>query len=209
MRFGAAATYPRLVAVRAVGIVLTVAVLAGCTSSPAGRDRVTHVPTSRSTLTPATTHAPMHETAARSCPLASTLFVRNTIGLRLGKITRLRGGGIAGCRFYGLQDGSLSQSEHLPGPNQPVLEVVVRQFDSAVDAHNAVVARATAGRQAHTVQFGRVRGACFQTAFYPKDHGEDWACGANLGKVEVLVYSVDTTASFSVVAVTRAVLRRV
>ena len=154
-------------------------------------------------------HGPIRETKAHSCPLAGAQFVRDTMGMRLGRITRLHGGGATGCRFYALQDSALHASEHLPGPKQPVLEIVVRRFPTPVEAHNAVVLVARAGRDAQRVDLGRAVGACFQTAFYPKDRGKDYACAANVGRIEVVVHSVDTTGTYSTATVTRAVLRRV
>lgn len=151
----------------------------------------------------------LHEVPAHSCRFAGTSFVQNAVGMRLGRVTRLRGRAVTGCRFYALQHSSLSASEHLPGPKQPVLEIVIRRLPTAVEARHAVVFLARANASAHRAHFGRTVGACFQTAFYPKDHGKDWACAADLHRTEVVVRSVDTTGAFSTTAVMRSVLRGV
>ena len=151
----------------------------------------------------------IREVAAHSCPLASATSVRNTMGMRLGRITRLKALDISGCRFYALQDSSLHTSEHLPGPKQPVLEIVTDRYPSAVEAHNGVVFTARSGHNPQRVMVGKIEGACFQTNFYPKDHGQDWACAANKQRITVVVRSVDTTGTFGTATILRAVLRRV
>ncbi|MDT4916636.1 MAG: hypothetical protein QOH89_1336 [Pseudonocardiales bacterium] len=186
-------------------------VLAGCTSGTGEQD-IGSPPAGSSGApsgAPSGSAGPVRETPAHSCRFADPAFVRNAMGMRLGRITRLAGGGVTGCRFYALQDSSLHTSEHLPGPHQPVLEIVVRRFASPVEANNAVVFVARAGAHAQRVDLGRITGDCFQTAFDPKDNSKDWACAANAGRTEVLVHSVDTTGTFSTATVIRAVLRRV
>jgi len=133
------------------------------------------------------------------------------MGMRLGRLTVLRSNGaIVGCRFYALQDGSLHESERLPGPKQPVVEIVTERYGSAVAAHNAFVLAARAGANPQQTPLGSGRiGVCYQTHFYPKDHGQDWACGASVGTVRVLVSTVDTTGTFNTATVTKAVLARV
>jgi hypothetical protein len=136
--------------------------------------------------------------------------VQNTIGMRLGRITVLRADGhVVGCRFYALQNSPLHNSEHLPGPNQPAVEIVTQRFRSATAAHNAFVTAAAHGRNAQQIDLGRSIGVCYQTDFYPRDHGIDWACARNVGSTAVTVRSVDTTGTFSVAAITRSVLRNV
>jgi hypothetical protein len=132
------------------------------------------------------------------------------MGMRLGRITILRSGGhTVGCRFYALQNSPLHVSEHLPGPHQPVVEIVTRRYPTALDAHNAFVLLSRKGTNAQRVDLGRRIGVCFETDFYAKDHGADWACAASVGPTQVVVRTVDTTGTFSTAAVTRAVLRRV
>jgi hypothetical protein len=131
--------------------------------------------------------------------------------MRLGRLTVLKSGGRAvGCRFYALQGGSLHATEHLPGPEQPVVEVATWRYATATAAHNAFVLAARAGRNPQQTSLGRAgTGVCYQVAFYPKDHGTDWACGASVGALRVLVRTVDTTEALIAATVTRAVLRRV
>jgi len=129
--------------------------------------------------------------------------------MRLGRITRLTGAGVSGCRFYALQGSPLHASEHLPGPKQPVLEIIARSYPSELSAHNAVATDARSGHSAQRASFGKIEGACFQTNFYPKDHGQDWACAANKQRTEVVIHSVDTTGTFSTASILRSVLRRV
>jgi hypothetical protein len=188
------------------------AALAGCTSS-AGTPASTRTLTSTIVTTvapaaPPSVPAAPTTAAARSCPLVGTAFVRDTMGMRLGRLTVLRSAGrVVGCRFYALQGSPLHASEHLPGPRQPVVEVATQRFASATAAHNALVSAARGGRNPQQVPFGRAgTGVCYQTAFYPKDRGRDWACGATLGTLRVLVRTVDTTGTFSTATLTRAVI---
>ena len=132
------------------------------------------------------------------------------MGMRLGRLTVLRSGGkIVGCRFYALQGTSLSASEHLPGPKQPVVQITTQQYVTATGAHNAFVSLGTANKSVERADLGRTTGVCFQTGFYPKDHGTDWACAASVGRTEVVVRTVDNTGSLNAVTLTKAVLRRV
>jgi hypothetical protein len=194
---------------RVLAVLAGVALLAGCTSSgsPGGSSQPVAPSGSSSGK-----HQPgkVHEVHASSCPLASESSVRDTIGMRLGKITRLRGGGIvSGCRFYALQGSPLTASEHLPGPNQPVLEIIVHRYGTAFTAANVVTLTARSGHNPHRVSLGKTKGACFQTNFYPKDHGKDWACAASKKRIEVVVRSVDTTGTFSTATILRSVLNSV
>ena len=152
----------------------------------------------------------VHEVRARSCPFAELAFVRYTMGMRLTRVTVLRSAGrTVGCRFYALQNSPLHVSEHLPGPHQPVVAIDARRLATPLAAHNAFVRLARRGPNPTQVDLGRHIGVCFQTDFYPKDHGMDWACATSVGRTEVAVHTVDTTGTFSTAAVTRAVLRRV
>lgn len=151
----------------------------------------------------------VRELPANSCPFASADAVRNTIGMPLGRISRLRATALKGCRFYAHQGSSRNASEHLPGPTQPVLEILVRHYGTTVTAHNVVVLTARRAHNAQRVNLGKARGACFQTNFYPNDHGKDWACAASKKRTEVVVHSVDTAGTFGTATILRAVLGRV
>lgn len=127
--------------------------------------------------------------------------------MRLARITVLRSGGrTVGCRFYALQGGPLHQSEHLPGPNQPAVEIVSSRYSSATAAHNAFVLLAQKGtnlQQATIV--GQTMGLCFQTDFYSKDKGSDWACTFSNGTTLVLVKTVVTSPALNAILVSRAI----
>jgi hypothetical protein len=114
-----------------------------------------------------------------------------------------------GCRFYAVQNSPYHASERLPGPHQPVLEIVTQGYHSELAARNAFIRRANRGGNPQQVSFAGVTGVCFQTDFYPKDQGQDWACAANVGRTEVVVQSVDTTGTFSTSAITAVALRHV
>jgi hypothetical protein len=204
------------VTARILALLLAAAAVAGCTSSGPAAGPTSHgasgsTSAGRPDTRPIAT-GPTWAATAPSCPFAGRTFVRDTMGMRLGRITVLRSGGrTVGCRFYALQDSPLHAKEHLPGPNQPAVEIVTARYASPVAAHNAFVLRAGQGRHSARTDLGRTVGLCFQTPFYPKDHGTDWACAASLGHVEVLVRSVEAggTGAFSTAEVTKAVLRRV
>jgi hypothetical protein len=132
------------------------------------------------------------------------------MGMRLGLIAVLRSAGhVVGCRFYALQNSPLHTSEHLPGPHQPVVEIATARFRTALAAHNAFVQMGNAGKNVQRADLGRTTGICFQAPFYPKDRGNDWACAASVGRIEVVVRGVDTTGSFSTAELTKVVLQHV
>lgn len=194
-----------------------IALVAGCSSSggagPSGSSTPSTAPAS-SAAAASTGHpaaAPTTAVAARRCPFVGSAFVKNTMGMRLGRLTVLRSGGrTVGCRFYAIQNSPLHDSEHLPGPRQPVVEIRTEEFASATAAHNAFVRAAQAGRNPVQTPLGGGRiGVCYQAPFYPKDRGRDWACGVSVDRTRVLVRTVDTTGAFSTAAVTKEVLRRV
>jgi hypothetical protein len=188
-------------------VIVALVALAGCSSGPGSATLVTQ---SGGPSTGPEGVGPIHEVKAKSCPLATSDFIRNTMGMRLGRVTRLHGNDLSGCRFYALQGGSLHASEHLPGPTQPVLEILVRRFGLPFEARKAMLFLAQAGKNGQHVPLGKAgSGVCFQTNFYPKDHGQDWACAAIKGRTEVVVHSVDTTGTFSTGSVVKAVLARV
>jgi hypothetical protein len=155
--------------------------------------------------------APTRTVSATTCPFVRTAVVRSTLGMRLGRLTVLRSGGrTVGCRFYALQGTALHESEHLPGPKQPVLEITTERYPDATAAHNAFVLLARAGRSPVQVPLaGGLTGVCYQTDFYPKDRGRDYACGVSRERTRVLVRSVDTTGAFSTATLLKQVLSRV
>ncbi len=131
--------------------------------------------------------------------------------MRLARITALTSGGATvGCRFYALQGSPLSRSEHLPGPHQPALEILVSRYPSDLAAHNAFVrldqAEGTNPQQASIV--GQAPGLCFQTSFDAADKGKDWACAFSKGKLMVVLRTVVTKSALNVILVSRAVAAR-
>ncbi len=162
------------------------------------------------TATAPVSTGPTTAVAATSCPYATETFIHNTIGMRLGRVTRLKSGGkVVGCRIYALQTGVLHAREHLPGPDQPAVEITTQQYPNALAAHNAFVRRSQAGTDPQPVPFGSVTGVCFQNDFDPQDKGTDYACTVNKATTVVLVRTVDTTGTFNTAAVMKAVLRAV
>ena len=130
--------------------------------------------------------------------------------MRLDRITVLRAGArTVGCRFYAVQGESYNQSEHLPGPRQPVIDIVTTRYPSAVAAHNAFVLASRSGRhqQSETITAGNL-GVCFQVAFYKPDHGRDWACAFSVGRTAVVIFTVVTSPALTVVTVAAEVAAR-
>jgi len=201
---------------RVLALFIVLGVLAGCTSSGSGPSAapattIISTVTVAPSIPPAPSTGPTRAVAAEFCPLVSTEFVHQTIGMRLGRLTVLHSGGRAvGCRFYALQGGSYHSSEHLPGPHQPAVEIATFRYATALAAHNAFVLAAQAGRNPQQTPLGRAgTGVCYQVPFYAKDHGSDWACGGSVGAVRLLVRTVVTTEADIAATVTRAVVRRV
>jgi hypothetical protein len=202
----------RRAAVVLAGLVCSVAT--GCTSGSADPGTATTTTTRTVTNTrPAAPSGPLatgptSAAAASSCPFLSKQSAADKVGMRLARITVLTSGGKPiGCRFYALQGSPLSQSEHLPGPKQPAVEILSTRYSSPLAAHNALVRLAqqqgTNLQQASIV--GQAPGACFQTAFYPHDRGKDWACAFSKGTIMVVVRTVVTTPALSAILVSRAI----
>jgi hypothetical protein len=115
---------------------------------------------------------------------------------------------VVGCRFYALQDSPLHESEHLPGPHQPAIEIVTVRYPSTIAAHNAFVRLSEKGRNVQQASIvGQAPGLCFQTDFYPKDDGLDWACAFSKGDVMVVVRTVVTSPALNAILVARAVAK--
>jgi hypothetical protein len=152
-------------------------------------------------------------TAVRApvCPLLGRRQAADRIGMRLARITVLRSGGrLVGCRFYALHGSPLHASEHLPGPSQPAVEILLRRYRAPAAAHNAFVRAASSGRdpQRERIEPGST-GVCYQSDFYPPDRGRDWACGFSTGRTSVLVRTVVTSPALDAVLVARAIAGRI
>jgi hypothetical protein len=209
-----AATVTRTV----VAAALAAALLTGCTAhsaAPAGPSSPVPTTTTVETITkpPPTANqrpidtGPTKASSAPDCPLGGEQAVANKIGMRLARIQVLSTGGtVRGCRIYALQHSPLATTEHLPGPHQPAVEVTSARYVDADAAHNAVARLADRGRNPQRVHITPgVVGACFQTTFYPRDHGRDWACAFAKGTIAVLVRTVVVSPALDAIAVARLV----
>lgn len=196
--------------------------LAGCTSSGGGAPSSGPVSTNYTTVTqtkPAPTPTvttpkpigagPTTAATASACALLPTQTAFDRGGMRLGRIATLRSAGkVVGCRFYGQQQpndqcgATCLANEHLPPGNQPVIEITTARYSSAKDAHNAFVLIANKGSNFQQVDIGIDNvGVCYQTPFYAKDKGKDWACGFSSGKTAVVIKTVASSASTRALAV--------
>ena len=85
------------------------------------------------------------------------------------------------------------------------------RYPSAKDAHNGFVRlsekEGTNFQQDSIV--GQAPGLCFETHFYAKDHGTDWACAFSKGTTAVVVRTVVVRAALNALLVARAVAARV
>jgi hypothetical protein len=145
---------------------------------------------------------------APTCPLLAQQAAADRVGMRLARITVLHSAGsTVGCRFYALQGSPLHGSEHLPGPHQPAVDIVVDRYRSGRDAHNAVVRTAERGRNLQAAGIGDF-GACYQTRFFAEDRGEDWACAFQTGTRVVVVRTVVVSPALNVVLVARRIAAR-
>ena len=161
---------------------------------------------------------PTTAAAADVCPFLDEQAAVNKSGMRLDKITVLRSGGkTVGCRFYALQrpnascDATCLANENLPGPHQPAIEIETYRYPSAKDAHNGYV-RLSEQEGSNFQQdsiVGQAPGLCFESHFYAKDHGTDWACAFSKGTTAVFVRTVVVRAALNALVVARAVASRV
>lgn len=194
----------------AVSVMVVAVLLAGCTSERA-HPGTTRTDTRTATVTTIPTGGPIAAgpttTAAGTCTLLPKQAAANDLGMRLAKEQVLTSGGKQiGCEFFAIQDSPLHTSERLPGPDQPVLRITSARYASAVEAHNAMVLLAEAGTNPQQVRIasGNI-GLAFQTDFYPKDNGTDWACAFSIGTTLALVYTVATSTSLNAIEIARAV----
>jgi len=143
---------------------------------------------------------------ARACPFLDSQTVADTVGMRLGRVEVLRQGGkTIGCRFYALQGSPLSTSEHLPGPNQPVVEIASTVYATVTAAHNALARLATAGTdpQQRTITAGIV-GVVFRTGFDPADGARDWTAAFNKASTLVVTRTAVTDTSEDALEIAQA-----
>jgi hypothetical protein len=191
---------------RLVPFVVIALVSGGCTRS------ATQIVIDKTTVVTSTVDqrpvsaGPTTAVAAARCPLLDRQVAAFRIGMRLDRITVLRSGGaVVGCRMYALQGSPLSASEHLPPANQPAIEIRLTHYRSALAAHNAIVLSARAGANPQQARIAGTTGVCYQTRFYAKDRGQDWACAYAVGTTLVVVRTVVVDPAFTAIQVTRAV----
>ena len=149
--------------------------------------------------------------AAGTCTLLPAPTVAGDVGMRLARVTVQRSGGKqVGCTFYALQhptaqcDTTCLAGERLPGPHQPAVRLSITRYADATAAHNAMVRLAEAGTNPQQVDVGGGRiGLAYQTRFYGKDGGKDWACAVNVDATLAVVETVTTGTSFNAVALAK------
>jgi hypothetical protein len=187
-------------------IIMTALACTACTKS------VTQIDTTTTTVVTSTVdHRPVRTgpttaAAASRCPFVDEQAAADYAGMRLARITVLRSDGkVVGCRIYALQNSPLHNSEKLPPANQPAVEITLTRYRSAAAAHDAIVLAARAGTNPQQVRIGTTTGVCFQTRFYAKDDGQDWACAYAAGTTLVLVRTVVVSPALNAVEIARAI----
>jgi hypothetical protein len=193
-----------------------VLVLGGCSSARGGESTAPATsPIGATASSPkpsrSTPRAPTPTTSRdASCPFLDTDSAASAVGVRMGRTSVLSSAGrIVGCRFYADQDPSYRASEHLPGPNQPVLQIVANRYANSTSAHNAMVRLAEAGTNAYQAALSpSVEGISFQTRFDPADGNRDWAYTFRKGTTVVVVTTVQRDTAFDARAVASAIVGR-
>lgn len=131
------------------------------------------------------------------CPYLSAQEAADLEGNRVGRTTVLSTTP-PGCRFYFAYDLS-----HM------TMEITTQTFDDPIDANNAMVTTATAGKNA-TAAAGIGDGAVlYQTTFYPPDGDNDWACAFIKGNVLVIIKTDQISPSYNARHVAETVAPRI
>src|ERR1700722_5868773 len=156
----------------AAGFAALTLLFCGCShgSTSSGAASTVNITTTETLPAPATSsHGPVDvgptTTTTTACPILSATTAAADEGVRLGRITtQLIGTTPVGCEFYADQDPSFKASEPLPGPNQPILQIVSSRYTDEITAQNAMVAIATAGQNIDSSDpiSADVPGAAFQ-----------------------------------------------
>jgi hypothetical protein len=205
---------------RGIGVLLAAVLLGACTSNGGTPIASAPVPTRTVTHTRTTTPdpaaaapistGPTTVATAPRCPFLAQQSAANRVGMRLDRITVLTSAGrTVGCRFYALQNSPLHDSEHLPGPHQPAVELTTTRYRSAAAAHNAFVLTARHGTNPQQADISLDNpGVCYQIDFYPRDNGKDWACAYSVGKTAVVVRTVVVSPALNVILVAREVAKQ-
>lgn len=147
---------------------------------------------------------------APDCPLLDAAQATDLGGMRLDHIQVLkRGTAIVGCRFFAIQGSALAASEHLPGPNQPVIEFTSAHYADDLSAHNALARAAEKGTDPNQYQIAAgVVGVAYRTAFDPADGARDWAVGFAKKTTLVVVRTATDKSSYIALQLARAVYPR-
>jgi hypothetical protein len=202
------------------GFAALMLLLCGCShgSKAGGAASTVNITTTETETLPApatSSHGPVDvgptTTTTTACPILSAATAAADEGVRLGRITtQLIGATAVGCEFYADQDPSFKASEHLPGPNQPVLQIVSSRYTDEITAQNAMVAIAKAGQNIDSSNpiSADVPGAAFQVMFDPADGSNDWAYVFRTGTTVVTVTTAQTDTSFDAREVAAAIVTK-
>jgi hypothetical protein len=198
---GTAASGHSLGAMQRFGVLFAAAaavLLAGCTATGGATSVETIHTTTTETLTPSappTGAIPVGAVtqADGNCPLVDEATAASDEGVRMGRVVVLTAGGApVGCDFFA--DPAWAVSEHLPGPNQPILAVTTTRYADATAAHNAMVSTANAGVDPHAATVKTLTGVSYQTTFDPADGAKDWAFVFSSGSTLVTVLTAQSDA---------------
>ena len=139
------------------------------------------------------------------CPYLTEATAVTNVGMRMARQSILsRAGKPIGCDFYA--DPAWAASEHLPGPNQPVLTISSSHYADSTSAYNAMVLISRAGTEAHQSDLpdGQV-GISYRTRFDPADGAQDWAYVFARQNIVVTVLTAQTAAELNPRGVAAAV----
>jgi hypothetical protein len=175
-------------------------VLVGCGHSGTGPATTVQVTTTHTVSTPAPASATAAidpgpvTSASGNCPIIDEPTAADALGIRMGaQSVQSAGSTVVGCEFFPTTDPAFVASEHLPGPNQPVLQITSSRYPTPGAAHNAMVAIGTAGGSAHSAGItGGITGISYQTTFDPSDGAQDWAFVFATGSTVVTVLTAQS-----------------
>jgi hypothetical protein len=106
-----------------------------------------------------------------------------------------------GCRFY-----------FYAPPYEAIADIVPRTFDSALDAHNAMVLTATRTGTQATGKAAILKGVdavLYRTKFFGPDGARDWACAFAKGRLMVIVHTQRSDTSLNALLLAKAVAARI
>lgn len=188
----------------AIGAVVLVVGVGGCTKSQTASPApvtdtvtLTRSPPTVSVVPTGPLDARPLSRADGLCPFLTESAAVTAVGMRMDRQAIIsRGGKAVGCDFYA--DQAWAQSEHLPGPNQPVLEILSTRYASATIAYNAMVLASRAGTSAHQANLGNGQiGVSYRTQFDPADGGTDWAYVFSVGTLLITVLTAQNSSELN------------